>query len=341
MDYEFPDISYYQGNVNWITMASKTHNIIIRASHGVTPDSQFHINWPDARIAGIRRGVYMFAETKLSPVSQANTLCGLIKNDLPETRVWVDWEKNLDGTFPTIQNIVAIMRQIETNLPSVKVGIYTGYYVVIEHSNPMTHHAEYEYLRTHPLWIPDYDSLPNIPPPWTWPPELHQWGTPAMGLEYGVESKDIDMNKVYNNFQVYDTGNNGEPSMDTINPPQRYRVTASALNIRSVPGGTAASTDIGDMVKDTICTVDGSQMSGTTRWFHLIDAIDPNGNPIVTTDGRKVSERTDCWASGSYLVYLDTPIPPPDPTDPVPPQEVVVTDENGVKWKCVSFTRVQ
>lgn len=343
---EFPDVSFYQGSINWDIMASKTQNIIIRAGQNLWPDEQFDINWAQAKQHAIRRSCYWFFDSRVTPTQQFEVLKGLIKTDLPEQRCWIDWEESYGGPYPGLKNVVSLMKMVEQTFPSLTVGIYTNYYYFEENSNPNTHAAEYEYLSKHPLWIAAYGGYFQVPTPWQsipTQPELHQYGTPTLGNEFGCQSLEIDMNRVINN-----PGNiylEGEPMTPTPIPNGWYATTVaqgSILNIRNTPGGTGSATDIGDLPYNSIALVDSTETVSGVIWYHLIDARlnrDPNGTPIATSNGKLVSQRSDCWASSQYLIKTTIPVTPPSSEDD-PPVEATIVTLSGKVYKSTNFTEV-
>jgi hypothetical protein len=110
--------------------------------------------------------------------------------------IFADWERDYNGAFEGLPSVVEFMKRIETSLPSspFPAGMYTGYYFFVENSDPSTNASQYNYLKTRPLWLGNYNQPQNvlIPPPWrTW---IHwQHGTPIE--DYGQESQEIDKNK--------------------------------------------------------------------------------------------------------------------------------------------------
>jgi hypothetical protein len=85
--------------------------------------------------------------------------------------------------------------------------MYTGYWWLREHSNAITNAAQYNYLKTHDLWLAWYSTDAAsvlIPAPWT---SLLYWqfGTPSEGHQYGVETIEIDMNYFNGTQADFDT----------------------------------------------------------------------------------------------------------------------------------------
>lgn len=193
---QIPDVSFYQGVIDWDKMRAKTDAVIIRAGQNIWVDPQFSPNYKAAKARNMLRGVYWFFDDRKSPREQADLLISLIKDDLPEMEIWADWERTYNGAYSGLANVVAFMQYIEQALPSIKIGCYTGYYWFKDHSNAVTNASQYNYLKTKPLWLAWYTnnaSIVLIPKPWD-KLLLWQYGTPILGASYGVETAEIDMN---------------------------------------------------------------------------------------------------------------------------------------------------
>ena len=296
LEKQFPDVSFYQGTINWDVMSSKTDAVIIRAGQGSRVDARFQRNWSEAKRLSMKRGTYWFYDDRNSPGAQAQSVADLLQGDLPEMEVWCDWEKSYDGQFSGLKNVVAFMQAVETKLPSVRVGMYTGYYWFRENSNAVTNASQYAYLKDKPLWLAYYAdaSQVQVPPPWT-TLLLWQFGTPAIGPEYGVESAEIDMNyfngtqaDFYERYKAPPNGG-GEP-MDhyykaTPNVSGEYRtIRAQATpNIKGTRVGQInanhfAKCRVDDVRVYTTDVTDGSYAAKAgDRWLHVFEA---NGAPI-------------------------------------------------------------
>jgi GH25 family lysozyme M1 (1,4-beta-N-acetylmuramidase) len=308
---QFPDVSFYQQQIDWDIMRKKTDAVIIRAGQGIVIDIQFRRNWAEAKRVGLKRGVYWFYDDRMDPGRQADLLVSLIGNDRPEMEVWCDWENTYGGAFGGLKNVVAFMQAVEAKLP-VKVGMYTGYYWFRSHSNVITNAGQYAYLKAHPLWLAWYTADPAlvlIPQPWA-SLRLWQYGTPAVGLAYGVQTKEIDMsyfNGTVNDFNVL-YGESSAPTGGSM-PSQWYRVNTTALNIRSGPG--TSYSDIGDLYKDERIEVIDQPMGG---WVKIAT--------ILRVSGATEKPNTS-WCRDSYLVKIDPPIvTPPSPTPVIYPDYV-------------------
>jgi hypothetical protein len=91
-----------------------------------------------------------------------------------------------------------MMEAMERALPRVEIGMYTGFYWFREHSNAVTNASQYAYLKERKLFEAFYTadvSRVLVPNPWT-SMFLWQFGTPAVGSDYGVETAEIDMSYI-------------------------------------------------------------------------------------------------------------------------------------------------
>ena len=71
---EFPDVSFWQGVIDWRKMGSA---VIIRAGQNVWVDTKFETNRTEAVARGMAWGVYWFYDDRVSPGAQADTLARL------------------------------------------------------------------------------------------------------------------------------------------------------------------------------------------------------------------------------------------------------------------------
>lgn len=199
---KFCDVSFWQGSINFDTMKSQTDYVILRAGQGSFVDTEFIRNRTECERVGLRWGLYWFYDDRYSPRAQTETLLRLFANGEPRPyEIFADWESTYKGLYGGLNNVVAFMQYIEKFAPWAKLGMYTGYYWFIEHTNAFNNASHFTYLQDKPLWEAWYthDNTPTdimsvlVPPPWKYM-TYWQYGTPAIGKQYGVESKEIDMN---------------------------------------------------------------------------------------------------------------------------------------------------
>src|SRR5688572_30439828 len=191
---DIPDVSFWQGEIDYIIMSSKTDALIMRSGQRDWVDRQFGNNYSRSKSKGMIRGIYDFYDDTVSPRTHVDRIVNQIGTDLPEMEMYIDWERSYGGQFSGLQNVVATMQSLEDRL-GVTAGMYTGYYWFRAKSNPITHASQYNYLKNKPLWLAWYTNNPVdvlIPAPWTHL-TLWQYGTPAE--DYGQDGTiEIDKN---------------------------------------------------------------------------------------------------------------------------------------------------
>lgn len=229
-DVQFADVSFYQGVIDWDKYKTQTDAVIIRAGQRYWPDTQFTLNWSEAKRVGLKRGAYWFYDDRESPGNQAKYFVQQIGTDYPEMELFIDYELVYGGAYQGLGEVVSMMQEVERLLPNVKVGIYTGYYFFNDHVES----KYFDYLKSHPLWLAWYTSNPayvQIPAPWTkvthW-----QWGTPVWGTDWGVDSLEIDMNWYNGTLAEFNQNYGGAVEPPPIEPPPGGNV-----NVREFSNG--------------------------------------------------------------------------------------------------------
>jgi GH25 family lysozyme M1 (1,4-beta-N-acetylmuramidase) len=303
---QFPDVSYYQGEINWDVLATHTDYAILRAGQGIWEDPQFRRNFVEARKRNVKIGIYWFYDDRYSPSQQFAVLSKLLDDlGLPDMEIWVDWERSYGGQQGGLRNVVAFMQLIE-NAYLHPVGMYTGYYWFVEHSNAITNYAQYQYLKSKPLWLAWYtlDILNvKIPPPWIY---LRHWqfGTPSLGHSMGVATIEIDMNMDTDpHLSLHQRYDRGETMI--VNKQGNVRSGIPA-KVWSSPGGPRTYPDL------------------AVNQFVRVDKIEGSYAHIT-------SPRSG-WTKLEWLSLTDVvTIPPPPPPDDDPPPvttlpEIIITE---------------
>jgi lysozyme len=191
------DVSKWQGTIDFHKMKfAGCKGVIIKCGQGAGIDPRFTQNWARAKQAGIPRGSYWFYDSRQAPKAQAYTWWNWIKTDPGELMHFADYEENYKGDYAGWKNFKIFLQEFQklSGLPAKKIGIYTGYYYWIAHSPAST--AELSWFGQFDLWLAWYTDDPKrvlIPKPWT-NLVMWQWGTPAYGGHYGVESIEVDHN---------------------------------------------------------------------------------------------------------------------------------------------------
>jgi len=120
----FPDVSRWQGDINFDVMLTKTNYIIFKASQGDFPDKKLSRNIAESKRVGLPYGLYHFYDDKFSPSVQAETFAALSAGAV---ELWCDWESAYNGQYKSLRDVVAFMEHVE-QLTGKRVGMYTGYY---------------------------------------------------------------------------------------------------------------------------------------------------------------------------------------------------------------------
>lgn len=196
------DISYYQGDIDFVAM-KKTgiKAVIIRAGYGTTIDKRF-ISYINAAIkAGLAIGIYWFiyASDMTSLINNAKKCLEVIGTyrQYITLGVWADWEYDSDKRAGALSasarsNLVdAFNCWIEES--GYEAGIYSNQdYIQSGKFQPWL-------IAKYPLWFAKYNSSISSYAnkgkngrPYMW-----QYSSSGDGKACGASSKKLDLNKVY------------------------------------------------------------------------------------------------------------------------------------------------
>jgi lysozyme len=325
-----PDVSFHQDapttpqQIDFAKMkAAGASFVIIRAGQNAWADPDLSYNLLEARKAGLPVGVYFFYDSRVSPESQADLFLSLTRGIPLELGMWLDLEENYGGTYRGWQNWKKCLMRLRAS--GQDVGIYTApaYWVLNRPANTI----EWDYFKSFPLWIAHYDvSAPLIPRPWDYA-ILWQIGTPSVGIEYGAESIELDMNYWYGSpesFRAYF-------GLGTTQPPTepgeiimaRYEAT-SIYSMSLRPDHSTANTKIGTIAAQ-------SRMQGDLLWDEVLGE---KWLYVLSVNG--VSMTQPGWVaivSASRVYCALTDIQPP--VEPTEPDYIVAHWANGVTKKYI------
>jgi GH25 family lysozyme M1 (1,4-beta-N-acetylmuramidase) len=258
-----PDVSFYQDSpgtpqgINFVRLNQAADFVIIRAGQHLGADSDFIVNWRDAKAAGLPRGSYWFYDSRADPRQQADLWFNLLNGDLGELPLFADLEEAYNGPYAGWTYWKQFLDRIKSLVGNKEVGIYTAFYYWQSNApNPTTQPQELEYFHRYPLWIANYGvSEPMVPRPWSANEWLFwQYTASGDGLYYGVESLEIDLNYFNGDAQAFANRFNVPLPTDPIPPEDprgnRYRVNAGTLYVREGPGTEYQS--IGFLVRNDI-----------------------------------------------------------------------------------------
>ncbi len=315
---QFPDVSFWQGEINWDIMAANTKAVIIRIGQAKFVDAQFERNYAEATKRGLKVGYYFFYDDRYSPGEQAETILNALAGKQIDMEVYIDWEVSYGGQHKGLPEVVSLMQAVEAGLPGEEIGMYTGYYWFRENSNVITHASQYAYLKNKRLWLAWYASDPSvvlIPAPWSsmahW-----QWGTPAVA--WGQATKELDMNYCGCTSQEFVDRYGDTNDEEGGNETMKYRVVWSrGVARRTAPHiGTPTQSTYTGLIYDYPAEVDVIE-------DNIPDAIDPSDVTkiwVKFADGYYgASEYPDSMGiQRKRMEKIEEPIPDPDP-DPTEP----------------------
>jgi len=274
---KFPDISFWQEVPDFDKMKTQTDTVILRAGQNVWKDTQYDNNIAQARARGMYTGAYWFYDDRVSPQAQAAKMDEVLNGYTPPLGIVGDWENSYGGSYGGLKNFVTFMKLMQQYYPKAKLWLYTGYYWFTGNSSSSQNPNEYAWLRdnTH-LWLAWYTSNPSnviIPQPYS-KMQMWQYGTPAIGADYGVSSKEIDMNwwnGTNQSFYDFVEGSIVEPP--PVEPPpvigeEEFGVVlADALNIRE--SNSSSSTKWGYFVKGDKLWGEEVEQNEGLRWMKI------------------------------------------------------------------------
>ena len=218
-----PDTSFWEGDVDFQKMRTKTPAVIIKASQQVV-DSQFKRSWTNAKAAGLLRGAYHYLDFRHDTMEQAILFTSLLAEDPGELPPILDLEMNpalalnlsieqeggprpyslihpygggsikeyksgnLSISNIDVQSRVALfLGTVEQKLGVVPM-IYSGYYYWGSYMTTDPKWTKY------PFWLAWYanESIIKVPAPWVkW--TLWQYIDSGPGHDYGAASAEIDL----------------------------------------------------------------------------------------------------------------------------------------------------
>jgi len=251
-----PDVSFYQDDpetpqgIDFVKMKLSAEYVIVRAGQNLWVDSDFKVNWREAKLAGLPRGSYWFYDSRVEPKRQAELWVQQFDGDFGELPLFADFEETYNGAYKGWEHWYTFLEQLKALVNGKEIAIYTGYYYWRNNApNEATQAGSLEYFHQYPLWIANYDiNQPFIPKPWSANEWLFwQYTDMGDGKLYGVESNGVDLNYFNGDLAAFKTrfklGDTTSPPSD--DPDQgtptgkMYRVTANpSLKVREGPGVT-------------------------------------------------------------------------------------------------------
>ncbi len=307
-----PDVSFYQDDpetpqgIDFVKMRASAGYAIIRAGQNTWVDSDFKINWREAKLAGLPRGSYWFYDSRTEPKRQAELWVQQFGGDFGELPLFADFEESYMGPYKGWKNWYTFLERLKQLINGREIAIYTAYYYWRDNApNATTQATNLEYFRQYPLWIAHYGAVePMIPLPWKKGEWLFwQYTETGDGNLFGVESKGIDLNYFNGDqtalqvrFNLTDAPPPPPPPPDPLPDEDtptgiKYLVTASpSLKVREGPGTTYNS--IGLLYPNE--TVEEINANSDRTWLK-----------VRKSDGSLIG-----WCFATYLQKIsETPVP--------------------------------
>lgn len=250
------DCSAWNGDQDGIKTMQRTQFGFIRAGWGNTGiDPRLAVYRDICATVGIEFGLYWYAKAGFDWRAHANSFYTVWKENPGNLNPVIDAEYTslpVGQTATWIYNLVHEMEQ----KTGKRVMIYTG---------PgwwNAHVARNEWAQNQPLWVAHWTTAaqPIVPYDWQqkgWVFWQHSADSNCQAAEYGFTNgdPDLDLNRYNGSIDDFNTlyGTNIQP-IGTVEPPPpaveivplyKAQVTATALNVRSLPNVCGA--DLGDL----------------------------------------------------------------------------------------------
>src|SRR5882724_10053984 len=178
------DVSHYQGTIDWgkVKSAGMAYAYTKATESTGSTDSQFAVNWPAIKSAGLLRGAYHFFHADQDATAQANHFLQVVapsSGDLPPV---IDIESTSNASSS------AIVSGVKTWLDVVQqsTGIVPMIYTVASFWNANLNSS----FGNYPLWIANYGvSSPKLPTGWS---NWNFWQYSQSGTVSGITGN-VDM----------------------------------------------------------------------------------------------------------------------------------------------------
>lgn len=279
------DISKWQGQTDFARMSAYgARFLILRASYGSLRDERFDTYARDCEPYYPRIGVYHYYYPGISPSVQARTLLAAIEPYKQRiARVWLDME------YLEAQGYTSPLNWLELRDAVKNAGYRVGWYTRATWWDGRVGAYAADFA-TDPCWAAQYNSsLTLIPKGWN-KAMIWQKGTPAIGVQAGVSSLEIDYNLWNDEYNINDEFGGG------ITPPvtggsMKYKVTPYGsydLRIRAPhPDAHILGSAVGTIANGTSGEADGKYVytadkyvGGVLRakagdtWYHIVSPVE-------------------------------------------------------------------
>jgi lysozyme len=270
------DVSVYQGNVDWPTVAGTGIVFAVaRISDGMSLDSKFSQNWSGMKSAGLVRGAYQFFEPADDPTTQANIVIQAVgmlgQDDLP---VVADME--VSGG----QSAATIVSKLNTWVAAVQAGtgrapmIYTapGFW------NSSVASSSFGNL---PLWAANWGvTCPNLATGWS---NWDVWQYSDMGTVSGITGA-VDLDEFNGSLEQLKQFANGAPTYAAQYVSQSWPLATTTMTMTAGQTMPASITfkNIGSATWDSNTRLATTQPRDRMSAFAGSDWVSPSRLSAVT-----------------------------------------------------------
>jgi GH25 family lysozyme M1 (1,4-beta-N-acetylmuramidase) len=315
--------------------------VIIKAGQGNWKDADFDVSWKNAK-GILPRASYWFYDNRYPPKEQAEKYFEIIKGDL-EGMCWLDLEDRQVGIYSGWRGWYDFIVALKEIYPGAQIGIYSNFFYIVEMFSFATREQR-EYFGKYPLWLANYGADPFkpdysrvlIPLPWL-EYLILQSGTPAIGLEVGVESHDIDYNQFNGDAAKFEKFFGAPP---IVEPGEiimaRYEATALGDNTRLRSTHDTTFAYIGNYPR-------GTKFHGDEVWTATATTSTSTGT-IINQQGDewlRVTDVSGAMTSGWVAIkhkgldicaLTDTQPPTEPPAEYVADFDVTLTAPDGKRY---------
>lgn len=321
--YGVADYDFYAGPVNFnVAKQNGLRRPILRVGQGANPvDAQFKASAANSKGVFPSRDFYWMLDSHQSANGQAVDCAALLVaygNPDADSILFADFElAPVDASF--LWGFLATFRSL---LPSIRLGIYTGYSYWGTYGSLDPKYSFGQYL----LWIA-WPVDPYISPkplaPWGTNWYYHQWTFNGDGSYYGA-SGGLDLD--YRN-----------PVFSPLPPPPLPQPGGTTMKGMCKPGLIANIKSMSGAAIPFPHTLQGGEYV-FGDWNSATPSLQTdliNFSHYYTAAGVKTELGTMCKVSAINLTVTNEaePVPPPPPPVPtVPHFKGTLTDANGVNW---------
>lgn len=220
------DVSVWNGDINWPTVATQVDFVIMRASWEETADTKFHTNAKGCQDNGIPFGVYVYsyAETEEEAIGEAEYVLSLVDGYDITLPIYFDFEDEVQMNLSTSMKKAVVKAFCDTIYAAgYQPGVYTYKWI-------LTSVLTDAYFKTLPTWVAEINGASYT----SYEGGLTMWQYSWVGSFSGM-SGDVDCNYMY--VELPGTGSSDKSYLASCTYyPSNLSVTLNSnANMRQYP----------------------------------------------------------------------------------------------------------